>query len=70
MKKILYLFVMSFLLVFLVGCTNEKDLTTEWHNRAEQTGFMFRSNGGYHLLFGGEGCQFGILMEIAGLQIQ
>ena len=55
MKKVLYLFLMSFLLVFLVACTNEKDLTAEWHDRAEDTGFDLQSSDGYGLFFFAEG---------------
>lgn len=55
MKKVLYPLLMSLLLVFLVACTNEKDLTAEWHDRAEDTGFDLQSSDGYRLFFFAEG---------------
>ena len=55
LKKILHALLVSVTLLLLVGCTNGKDLTSDWHERAETSGFVFTSNDGYQLLFGSEG---------------
>ena len=55
MKKFLRPFLMSMLLLFLVGCTKQEDLTNEWVSIAESGGMALESSKGASLLFGPEG---------------
>lgn len=55
MKKSMYSLLMGILLFTLIACTYQKDLTAEWHDRAEEPGFVLECEDGYALSFSSEG---------------